>query len=65
MYQGTLEDGLLQGKGREYDEARLLRYEGNFVDGQRSGDGCLYEAGVLVYEGQFSRRRDQRHRNCL
>ena len=54
MYQGTLEDGLLQGKGREYDEARLLRYEGNFVDGQRSGDGCLYEAGVLVYEGQFS-----------
>lgn len=54
MYQGTLEDGLLQGKGREYDEAGLLRYEGNFVDGQRSGDGCLYEAGVLVYEGQFS-----------
>lgn len=54
MYQGTLEGGLLQGEGREYDETGLLRYEGNFVDGQRSGEGCLYEAGVLVYEGQFS-----------
>ena len=54
MYQGTLENGLLQGKGQEYDEEGLLRYEGNFVDGLRSGDGRLYEAGVLVYEGQFS-----------
>ena len=54
MYQGTLEEGLLQGKGKEYDEEGLLRYEGDFVDGQRSGDGTLYEGGVLVYQGQFS-----------
>lgn len=53
MYQGTLEEGVLQGKGMEYDEAGLLVYEGNFVDGVRSGRGALYETGVLVYEGQF------------
>ena len=54
MYQGTLEDGLLQGKGEEYDENGLLVYEGSFTDGVRSGEGRLYEAGVLVYEGQFA-----------
>lgn len=54
MYRGTLEEGLLQGLGEEYDLDGLLTYEGNFVDGVRSGDGSLYEAGVLVYEGQFS-----------
>lgn len=54
MYRGTLEEGVLQGKGEEYDTDGLLIYAGNFVDGVRSGDGSLYEAGVLTYEGQFS-----------
>lgn len=54
MYKGTLEDGLLQGKGEEYDEDGLVTYEGSFVDGQRSGDGTLYEGGALTYIGQFA-----------
>ena len=54
MYSGTLEDGLLQGRGREYDEDGLLVYEGDFVDGVRSGTGASYEGGVLVYEGEFA-----------
>ena len=54
MYRGTLEDGLLQGKGEEYDENGLLVYAGEFSDGVRSGEGRLYEAGVLTYEGAFS-----------
>ena len=54
MYRGTLEEGLLQGRGEEYNEEGLLTYAGNFVDGVRSGDGCLYDAGVLTYEGSFS-----------
>ena len=33
MYSGTLTDGVLQGKGKEYDEDGLLIYEGQFVDG--------------------------------
>ena len=54
MREGTLQEGLLQGRGREYDQAGLMTYEGNFVDGQRSGTGSLYEDGVLVYEGDFA-----------
>lgn len=54
MYSGTLTDGVLQGKGKEYDEDGLLLYEGQFVDGVYEGDGNLYEAGALVYSGAFS-----------
>lgn len=54
MYSGTLENGVLQGHGKEYDEAGLLLYEGDFLDGLRSGNGSLYENGILVYEGAFS-----------
>lgn len=54
MYSGTLEDGVLQGLGEEYDEAGLLVYEGNFVDGVRSGNGACYEDGVLIYQGMFA-----------
>ena len=54
LYEGKLEEGLLQGKGKEYDEEGLLIYEGDFVDGLREGDGTAYEAGILLYEGDFS-----------
>lgn len=54
MYAGKLEEGVLQGKGKEYDENGLLIYEGNFTDGQRTGKGQYFEEGVLVYEGYFS-----------
>lgn len=54
MREGTLQDGLLQGRGREYDEAGLLIYEGGFVDDLRSGTGSLYADGLLVYEGDFT-----------
>ncbi len=53
MYSGRLEDGVLQGEGKEYDQDGLLTYEGPFVDGLRSGKGLCYEAGVLVYDGQL------------
>ena len=54
LYEGRLEDGLLQGQGREYDEAGLLLYEGAFADGRREGKGTAYEAGLLLYEGEFA-----------
>ena len=53
-YSGTLEEGVLQGRGTEYDEDGLVLYEGSFADGLYSGNGALYEGGVLVYEGQFA-----------
>src|SRR5699024_8428763 len=43
LYEGSLEDGLLQGQGKEYDETGLLTYEGAFVDGQHEGKGTAYE----------------------
>lgn len=54
LYAGQLEDGVLQGKGLEYDEQGLVSYQGYFVDGLRSGSGSAYENGILIYEGQFS-----------
>ena len=54
MYSGTLTDGVLQGRGKEYDEDGLLTYEGYFADGLYSGTGTLYEGGVAVYEGEFA-----------
>ena len=49
MYEGRLEKGVLQGLGKEYDEAGLLTYEGGFADGLHSGTGTCYEAGILQY----------------
>ncbi len=54
LYAGRLEDGVLQGRGEEYDENGLLSYEGWFQDGAHSGDGTAYEDGVMVYHGQFA-----------
>lgn len=53
LYAGHLENGVLQGRGEEYDENGLLAYEGWFQDGMRSGNGTAYEDGVMVYSGQF------------
>ena len=54
MYAGRLEDGVLQGEGKLYDEDCLVCYQGQFRDGIRSGNGEEYLGGVLVYEGQFA-----------
>ena len=54
QYAGRLEDGVLQGQGKEYDEAGLLCYEGQFQDGLRSGTGTEYLDGVVISEGQFA-----------
>ena len=54
LYSGRLEDGVLQGECKQYDDEGILIYEGQIVDGERTGSGKEYENGVLVYEGQFS-----------
>lgn len=57
MYSGTLREGLLQGPGKAYDEDGLLTYDGDYVNGLRSGNGTAYDGGVVVYEGQFQNDR--------
>lgn len=54
LYEGRLEDGLLQGKGKQYDKNGLVVYEGDFVDGLWQGKGIAYENGVMIYEGDFA-----------
>jgi len=54
MYEGKLSEGVLEGKGKEYDEAGLISFEGTFEAGMRNGKGIEYEDGVIVYEGDFA-----------
>ena len=54
LYSGKLEDGKLEGKGKEFDEDGILSYEGEFVAGVRSGQGTSYENGVMIYKGEFA-----------
>lgn len=54
LYEGRLEDGLLQGKGKQYDKNGLVIYEGDFVDGLWQGKGIAYQNGVMIYEGDFA-----------
>jgi len=53
MYKGTLKEGVLQGKGSQYDEDGLLTFEGTFLDGLYDSNGTLYDKGVVIYEGEF------------
>ncbi len=54
LYEGKLEEGVLQGKGKQYDENGVLTYEGAFSSGAREGKGISYENGSMIYEGNFS-----------
>ena len=57
LYSGRLEDGVLQGESKLYDEEGVLLYEGQMLDGLRSGSGKEYQDGILTYEGQFEAGR--------
>ena len=54
LRSGRLTEGLLEGEGKEYDEAGLLCYEGAFRSGLRDGTGSAYVDGVLVYTGGYA-----------
>ena len=54
LYAGRLEDGVLQGDCKLYDENGVLIYEGQLTDGIRNGSGKEYEDGVLQYDGRFT-----------
>ena len=54
LYEGRLEDGVLQGEGKQYDDEGILIFEGQFKDGVHDGSGKEYVDGVLAYEGQFA-----------
>lgn len=54
LYSGRLEEGVLEGRGVQYDSEGLVCYEGQFSSGVRNGHGAAYSGGILVYKGQFT-----------
>lgn len=55
VYEGTMEKGMPQGYGIQYDYNGNLIYKGSFEGGKYSGQGELYNsAGVMIYSGSFS-----------
>lgn len=53
QYEGYCFDSKRHGKGKLYNEAGELVYEGAFRDDAMTGIGEQYEDGVLVYKGEF------------
>jgi hypothetical protein len=53
-YQGELQNGKSNGKGKVYSSDGRLELEGTFVDGALTGNGTAYDTtGKVLYEGQF------------
>lgn len=58
VFEGTMEHGLPNGQGVYTDMNNGQRYEGNFVDFQRDGEGILYtEDGDKIYEGEWKNNK--------
>ena len=53
-FEGRLEEGVIQGEGKIFDENGMLVYSGSYVDGIYNGMGTLYIDGALTYEGAFA-----------
>ena len=41
------------GKGKDYDYAGNLEYEGEYLNGKKHGKGKEYIDGELMFEGEF------------
>lgn len=58
VFEGDMEHGLPNGLGVYIDMNSGQRYEGNFVDFQREGEGILYtEEGDKIYDGEWKNNK--------
>jgi len=58
VFEGHMEHGLPNGQGIYTDMNNGQRYEGNFVDFKREGEGILYtEDGVKIYDGKWKNNK--------
>ena len=47
-------NGKRNGKGKEYDNAGKVVFEGEYLNGKRNGKGKEYDyAGKVVFEGEY------------
>ncbi|MBP3485366.1 MAG: hypothetical protein J6J81_00865 [Oscillospiraceae bacterium] len=54
LFEGRLEEGVIQGRGSAFDENGRPVYAGDYVDGLYHGEGKLYIDGALTYVGSFA-----------
>ena len=54
LFEGRLEEGVIQGRGSAFDENGRPVYTGDYVDGLYHGEGKLYTDGALTYVGSFA-----------
>ena len=53
-YEGEINNGIKNGKGKIFDETGNLIFEGNFINGIKNGDGKEYNKNrELIFEGEF------------
>lgn len=58
VFEGNMEHGLPNGQGVYTDMNNGQRYEGNFVDFMRDGEGVLYtEEGDKIYDGEWKNNK--------
>jgi hypothetical protein len=54
LYEGEIQNGQREGKGKLFDQCGRLIYEGEFKKGMKDGKGEEYnENGDLIFVGQF------------
>lgn len=53
IFEGKMNDGVINGYGTQYNSAGELTYKGDYVESKFSGQGEAYDRGVLVYKGSF------------
>ena len=54
FYKGQFKDNLRNGKGKHYENNKLV-YEGDFKDDTYDGKGKLYNENGNYYEGEFTK----------
>ncbi len=62
MFEGQFHDGELNGKGRIFLSKMKILFEGNFVNGKKSGHGILKTESQL-FKGDF--KDDMKHGEFL
>ena len=45
--------GKWNGKGKEYNDDGKLKFEGEYLKGERNGKGKEYNYGKLIFEGEY------------
>ena len=53
--KGNVVYEIINGNGKiiEYDENRMIKFEGDYINNEKNGNGKEYEFGDLIFEGEY------------